>query len=52
MHMLQYLDAILTLTGVFQVGQLIYIDDGLLSLKVKEKKDSQSLLCHVMNGGG
>jgi len=39
------------IVNIMEVGQLIYIDDGLLSLKVKEKKDSQSLLCHVMNGG-
>lgn len=30
---------------------MIYIDDGLLSLKVKEKKGPDSLLCEVMNGG-
>ena len=41
----------LVFTVVSQVGQLIYIDDGLLSLKVIEKKDSQSLRCQIMNGG-
>lgn len=39
------------IVNVIKVGQLIYIDDGLLSLKVKEKKDAQTLLCEVMNGG-
>ena len=33
------------------MGQLIYIDDGLMSLKVKEKKDSQTMICEIMNGG-
>jgi len=39
------------IVNIMEVGQLIYIDDGLLSLKVKQKKDAQSLLCDVMNGG-
>ena len=33
------------------MGQLIFIDDGLMSLEVKAKKGPQSLLCKVVNGG-
>lgn len=39
------------IVNIMEVGQLIYIDDGLLSLLVKEKKDPHSLICTVQNGG-
>eukprot|EP00965_Chrysotila_dentata_P089218 2946246-Pleurochrysis_carterae.AAC.1 len=37
------------LPKVMQVDNLIYIDDGLLSLKVVEIPDAQTLKCEVMN---
>ena len=32
------------------VGDLVYVDDGLISLKIKEKK-SDCFVCSILNGG-
>ena len=37
------------LPKVMKVGGLIFVDDGLLSLKVLEIKDESTMLCEVMN---
>lgn len=38
------------ITNVLNVGSIIYIDDGLISLKVM-KKESDRLECYIVNGG-
>jgi len=35
---------------VMKVGEFVFIDDGLMSLKVKEIKDD-GMVCEIMNGG-
>ncbi|XP_050398747.1 pyruvate kinase [Patella vulgata] len=37
--------------NIAEVGDLIFIEDGPLSLKVLEKHDSTTLICQVDNGG-
>jgi len=34
-----------------EVGQLIYIEDGLMQFKVAKKVDAHTLMCTAMNGG-
>ncbi len=39
------------LPGDVLVGSKILIDDGLIELEVEEIKDSESIMCRVLNGG-
>lgn len=39
-----------SIINTLNIGGLIYIDDGLISLKVKEKT-KDSLICDILNGG-